>query len=150
MTLASVARHLGKKCYILLLPEEGLDGEALYGETQHPSTLRGYSEVFGIGDSESGFAPLSEKALSCPWREELDLIFLAVGISGLRPLCSLLSTVPGGARLSCRLMNSLVSFLPGAEILHRRLPVPRDCVSSGVQNIEHLFAPCSFPGHSHQ
>lgn len=76
--------------------------------------------------------------------EELDLIFLPVGISGLRPLCSLLSMVPGGGRLSCRLMNSSASFLPGDEILHRRLPVPR------VQNIEHLFALCSFPGYSHQ
>lgn len=83
-------------------------------------------------------------------REELDLFFLPVCISGLRPLCSLLSTVPGSARLSCRLMDLSASFLPGAEILHRRMPVPRNCVSSGVQNTEHLFAPCSFPSSSHQ
>lgn len=110
MTLASAARHVGKKCYILLLPEEGLDGEALFGETQHPSTLWGYSEVFGIGDSGSGFAPLSEKALSCPWRG-VGSYFPASG--HFRPPAPLLTAEHGARRCQAELQaNELVGLIP--------------------------------------
>lgn len=110
MTLASVARHLGKKCSILLLPEEGLDGEALFGETQHHPTIWGYSEVFGIGDSGSGFAPRSEKAFSCPWRG-VGSFFPASGL--FRPPAPLLAAEHGARRCQAELQaNGLVGLIP--------------------------------------
>lgn len=69
MTLASAARHLGKKS----IPEEGrgLEGESLYRESQHH---------FAHGGILSSLATSGKWIRVCPAPGgELDLIFLSVG-----------------------------------------------------------------------
>lgn len=146
MILASAARHFGKKCY-LFTPRRGIaQRDPVWGFPASPRP-GGHSESFAFGENGSGFASLSERPFLAPGGE-LDLIFLPEGISVLCPLCSLLNMVPGGGRPSCRLMNLSASFLPGAEISDRRLPMPRKLFwSSEYQaSVSTVF----FPSYSHQ
>lgn len=85
MTLAFAARYLGKKCYILLFLEEGLDGEALYGETSITPPSGGILRSLVLGTVNLGLLHCLKRPFLAPG-EDLDLIFLPVGISGLRPL----------------------------------------------------------------
>ena len=116
MTLASAARHFGKKS-ILLLPEEVLDGEPLYRESQHhtdPGGILSSLITSGVGvrvggRMGAGFAPLSERTSLVPGGE-LDLIFQPVG--HFWPPSPLLTAKCGPRRWQAKLQaNELVGLL---------------------------------------
>jgi hypothetical protein len=157
MTLASAARHFGKKS-ILLLPEEVLDGEPLYRESQHhtdPGGILSSLTTSGVGVGVGG--RMEQGLLHCLKGPLLSLEGSWISfssqwdISGLHPLCSLPNVVPDGGRLSCRLMNLLVSsFLRGAEVSDRRACLCPENVSFLEFRVSGVCFHGFFPSYIHQ